>query len=205
MKSLVFSALLFFAVFASGQAITNHDVVHQDGAMAEVILDQSGSSVILNVSRQAADPGGNVQTFLLYNAFTSMPDGGFTDTIASGFIPSDTFRGDSAAHLTLNVDTSRVSAFSVTTCTFIFFPQFTETCAPGVLGVIQLDWTQSHNSTTHTVTIQQQVFNQARIETHQNSDTASAVVSGSFLGTAVNAGGQVGVNHGSTLELFRFH
>jgi hypothetical protein len=205
MKLLLFNTLLFCAVYSSGQAITSHDVVHQDGATASMGFSQDGGLISLNVSRGTVDPGASPQTFIFYEIFSSSPDGSFTETFASGSIPNDSFHGGSAAHMTLNVDTSQAPSFTATTCTFTFFPQFTETCAPGALGVIQLDWIQSHNSTTHTVVSQTQVFNQARIETHQDSDTASAVVTGSFLGIAVNAGGTTGVNHGSTLELFRFH
>jgi hypothetical protein len=204
MKPLVF-AILFYAVFASGQAFTSHDIVHQDGATASVGFSQDGGFFQLDVSRGTVEPGNGPQVFILYQSFLSLPDASFSTTIGSGSLPSDAFQGDSAAHLMLNVDTSQVTSFTATTCIFTFFPEFTETCAPGALGVIQLDWIQSHNSTTHSVVSQTQVFNQARIETHQNSDTASAVVTGSILGTSVNAGGTTGVNHASTLELFRFH
>ena len=204
MKQLVFS-MLFYAVFASGQAITNHDVVHQEGAAASVGFSQDGGFFQLDVSRGTVEPGTGPQVFILYQSFISLPDASFSATIGSGSLPSDAFQGDSAAHLTLNVDTSQVTSFTTTTCIFTFFPQFTETCTPGALGVIQLEWIQSHNSTTHSVISQTQVFNQARVETHQNSDTASAAVTGSILGVTVNAGGTTGVNHASTLELFRFH
>jgi hypothetical protein len=205
MKHLFFSTLLFYAVFASGQAFISHDVVHQDGATASMGFSQDGGFISLDVSRGTVAPGNSPQAFIIYEIFSSSPDGSLTETFASGSIPSDSLHGDSAAHMTLNLDTSQASSFTTTTCTFTFFPQFTESCVPGALGVIQLDWIQSHNSTTHSVVSQTQVFNQARIETHQDSDTASAVVTGSFLGIAVNAGGTTGVNHGSTLELFRFH
>jgi hypothetical protein len=204
MKQLVFS-MLFYAVFASGQAITSHDVVHQEGATASLNFSQDGGFFSLNVSRGTVDPGSGPQAFIFYQSFSSLPDGTFSETFASGSLPGDAFQGDSASHLTLNIDTSQVASFTATTCTFTFFPQFIETCVPGALGVIQLEWAQSHNSTTHSVVSQTQVFNQARIETHQESDTASASVTGSILGVSVNAGGTTGVNHASTLELFRFH
>jgi hypothetical protein len=204
MTQLIFS-MLFYAVFASGQAVTSHDVVHQEGAAASVDFSQDGGFFSLHVSRGTVEPGTGPQVFIFYQSFSSSPDGSFSETFASGSLPSSAFQGDSAAHLTLNVDTNQVASFTATTCTFTFFPQFTETCMPGALGVIQLEWIQSHNSTTHSVISQTQVFNPARVETHQDSDTASADVTGSILGITVNAGGTTGVNHASTLELFRFH
>ena len=202
MKQLFFSLLLFCAVFASGQTVISHDTVHQEGAAANVPISQDGGFTSLSVSR-ATDPQGNPQTFLFYDAFLNTPEG-FVETVASGLIPNDAFQGDSAAHLRLNVDTSQISTFSTTTCTLTFFPQFTVTCVPGALGVIQLDWAQNRSSTTHSVTAQSESFNLARIELHQTSDEVSAVVTGSFLGIPVNASGPAMVNHSSTMEVFRF-
>jgi len=202
MKQLFFSLLFFCTVCASGQAVVSHETVHQEGAAASVPISQDGGFTSLNVSR-GTDPQGNPQTFLFYDTFLNTPNG-FVETVASGLIPNDAFQGDSAAHLRLNLDTSQISTFSTTTCTLTFFPQFTDTCVPGALGVIQLDWVQTRSSTTHSVTTQSQSFNLARIELHQNSDQVSAVVTGSFLGIAVNSSGPAMVNHSSTLEVFRF-
>jgi hypothetical protein len=202
MKQLFFSLLLFCTAFASGQAVISHETVHQEGAAASVPISQDGGFTSLNVSR-GTDPQGNPQTFLFYDTFLNTADG-VVETVASGLIPNDAFQGDSAAHLRLNVDTSQVTTFSTTTCTITFFPQFTDNCVPGALGVIQLDWVQTRSSTTHSVTTQSQSFNLARIELHQNSDQVSAVVNGSFLGIQVNSSGPAMVNHSSTLDVFRF-
>jgi hypothetical protein len=202
MKILLFGTLLFFAVLSSGQAIISHDTVHQEGAAASVPISQDGGFTSLSISR-GTDPKGNPQTFLFYDTFLNTPDG-FVETVASGLIPNDAFQGDSAAHLRLNVDTSQVTTFSTTTCTLTFFPQFTDNCVPGALGVIQLDWAQSRSSVTHSVTTQSESFNLARIELHQTSDQVSAVVTGSFLGIPVNTSGPAMVNHSSSMEVFRF-
>jgi len=202
MKQLFFSLLFFCAVFASGQAVVSHETVHQEGAAASVPISQDGGFTSLSVSR-ATDPQGNPQTFLFYDTFLNTPDG-FVETVASGLIPNDAFQGGSAAHLRLNVDTSQITTFSTTTCTLTFVPQFTDTCVPGALGVIQLDWVQTRSSTTHSVTTQSQSFNLARIELHQTSDQVSAIVAGSFLGISVNSTGPAMVNHSSSMEVFRF-
>lgn len=202
MKQLFFILLLLCAVFTNGQTVISHDVVHQEGAAASVPISQDGGFTSLNVSR-ATDPQGNPQTFLFYDTFLQTPDS-FVETVASGLIPNDALQGDSAAHLRLNVDTSQITTFSTTTCTLTFVPQFTDTCVPGALGVIQLDWVQSRSSSTHSVTAQSESFNLARIELHQTSDQVSAIVTGTFLGIPVNASGPAMVNHSSTMEVFRF-
>ena len=81
MKQLIFG-ILFYAVFASGQAITSHDVVHQEGATASVGFSQNGGFFQLDVSRGTVEPGTGLQVFILYQSFVSLPDAALVRRLA---------------------------------------------------------------------------------------------------------------------------
>ena len=201
MKSITVAAAVLLTSLAM-MAQTSTDVVHQDGLTAQALAFTGGTSIDLNVSR-GTDTSGQVETFLFFDTFQQTSDG-FIDTFASGQIPDASLQGHDPAHVVLDVDTSQLTNFISSSCTFSFVT-FTQTCGPAQTGLIHLEWRQVRATTTHTSLDMQQTFFQVRINTHQVSDTASAALSGSFFGLDPSSGGgEVGVNHGSTIEIDRF-
>jgi hypothetical protein len=201
MKSIILAAAVLFTWLPMA-AQTNTDVVHQDGLFAQALAFSGGTSIDLNVSR-GTDASGQTETFLFFDSFQQTADG-FTDTFASGQIPDGSLQGDDPARVLLDVDTSQLTNFISSSCTFSFIT-FTETCGPAPAGLIHLQWRQIRATTTHTNLDMQQNFFQFRITTHQVSDTASAALSGSIFGLDPSSGGgEIGVNHGSSIEIDRF-
>lgn len=197
----LFVALLFLPALLVAQ--TNPDVAfHSNGIFAQVITFNNGTDIALNVSR-GTDSSGTASTFLMYNMFTDEPDS-FSDTFGFGTIPDGSFLGDDPAHLTLNVDTSQLSGFVASTCTFSFV-SFTQSCSPAAVGLIHVEWQQNRVFTMHEVSDVQQTFLQIRVQEHTEADVASSTASGSIVGSSFqDAGGQAGVNHNSGIQIFRF-
>jgi len=201
MKSMVVAAAVLFTSL-SITAQTNTSIVHQDGIFAQALAFTGGTSIDLNVSR-GTDASGQAETFLFFDIFQQTSDG-IIDTFASGQIPDGSLQGDDPAHVVLDVDTSQLTNFISSSCMFSFIT-FTETCGPAPAGLIHLEWRQIRATTTHTSLGMQQTFFQFRTSTHQVSDSASAALSGSIFGfDPSDGGGEVGVNHGSTIEIDRF-
>ena len=201
MKTMILAAAVLFTSLTM-RAQTNTSVVHQDGLFAQALAFTGGTSIDLNVSR-GTDASGQAETFLFFDTFQQTSDG-IIDTFASGQIPDGSLQGDDPAHVVLDVETSQLTNFISTTCTFSFVT-FTETCGPSPVGLIHVEWRQVRATTTHTSLDMQQTFFQFRTSTHQVSDSASAALSGSFFGLdPSDGGGEVGVNHGSTIEIDRF-
>lgn len=174
-------------------------VFHSNGAFAQLLtFTPDGTEIIVQVQR-GTDASGNPSTFLVYDTFGSTADS-FTDTFASGVIPDSAFQGGDPANLSLNVDTSQVAGFSSTTCTFSNI-DFTFTCGPGAVGLIQITWQQDHFSSTHTVSNVQQTFAQFMSQQHTVADAGTAQANGSFMGTTIQGGGTAGVNHNSLLQI----
>ncbi len=201
MKAITLVAMLLFATLAMSAQSNTHFVQHQDGLMGTADLFSSGESVFLQVSRGTDFFTGEPTTFIFFFSFADNPNG-FTDTFGVGTIPNDSITGNDPAHVVLDVDLSQLNTVSGSSCTFNFV-DFTETCQPLPLGVVHLEWRQTRSFSLHTVSDQQQTFSNFSLNIHQNSDTASAAVTGSFLGLEISdGGGQVGINHNSELELF---
>jgi hypothetical protein len=196
----IVATVVLFCSLAFGQADPGANVVHANGLFAFANTFANGTSTFLSVSR-GTGPSGEPATFLFLSMFTLTPDGLIT-TFSAGFVPNETLRGDNPAHIQLTVDTSQVPGFPSSTCTFVFFPNFTETCTDGPLGVIDLEWKQNGSFSTHSVSTTQVTFPLATIQSHGESDTASGTVNGSILGSpVVNVGANSGVNHNITLTV----
>jgi len=174
---------------------------HSRGTFAQFFSFQNNSDVFLSVSRNG-EAGQQASTFLNFSSFTFNSDG-FTDTFAFGQIPNESLRSGGDKRVSLNVDLSQVSSFQITTCTFNF-TNFTFNCQPGPFGVVQVDWVQDGNFSTHLLSNERQQFFQFTIHTQQDSDSSSASVSGSVTGIPVNNGfGNIGVHHDTQMEFFK--
>lgn len=200
-----FVILLSCMVPASVSAQTTSPPVetfHKNGTFAFTSgFSGPTTSIFLQVNRGQSS-GGAPSTFLFFDtfAFTSQ---GFTDTFGSGEIPNTALTGDSTDHLTLAVDTSQVSGFKVTTCTFTFFP-FSETCQSGPFGPIQVHWQKTNQFSEKITSTEQLDFTQFTIIQDSNSEIAFDLTQISYLGTSfTNSGGIVGVEHNTNISIVR--
>ena len=117
MKSMVVAAAVLFTSL-SITAQTNTSIVHQDGIFAQALAFTGGTSIDLNVSR-GTEASGHAETFLFFDIFQQTSDG-IIDTFASGQIPDGSLQGDDPAHVVLDVDTSQLTNFISSSCTFSF-------------------------------------------------------------------------------------
>ena len=211
MKFRIFAVVVLLASSLMGQSNSAQSAVaqasgpivsfHSRGTFAQFFSFQNGSDVFLSVSRNG-EAGQQATTFLNFSSFTFSSDA-FTDTFAFGQIPNESLRSGGDKRVSLNVDLSQVSSFQVTTCTFSF-TNFTFTCQSGPFGVVQVDWVQDGNFSTHLISNERQQFFQFTIHTQQDSDSSSASVSGSVTGIPVNNGfANIGIHHDTQMEFFK--
>lgn len=203
MKALVTTAMLFLSTLLPAQSNPTL-IFHGKGASADINLILPDGTQLSLEGVRGSDDTGSPSTLLLYTAFSFSSDS-ITETFAAATIPNEAFRGDDAAHLVLDVDTSQLTDFSAQTCVFSFI-DFTETCGPAALGVIQFEWRQNRAFTQHIVSDRNTTDILGREHEHQESDSASADVTGSFLGLPVSASfGNVNTAHNTVIEIFRTH
>jgi len=142
------------------------------------------------------------QTLLLYNYAFSSPDRSSTFQFGGGYIPNDAVQLNNANVAKLNVDTSQVSGFVATSCTH--FPGQIQTCTPGPVGVIQMDWQQDGVMSNRTLSQNWKTFPGARLHTQLNSELSSAHVTGTFLGNSFTSDlGDIGKMANSLFEIFQ--
>jgi hypothetical protein len=159
--------------------------------------------VNLQVSRGSNSTSGNSAS-LQYTVISEPADfSSITVTNVFGPIPSGAFTGVTTHDLVLNIDTSTLdpTTFASETCT-TDFTTFTQTCVPGPVGLIQLEF-QENGAQRTIVDLKQTTFS-GPVTTHlrQKSDNSTANVQGSVFGVQVTgAPANVGVNHQSTLEI----
>lgn len=181
----------------------------QDAEFAS--LSQStgpNSSFSIQVSRGLTTASGATAS-LQYSAFsiTTDPTTGnpvsVTFTNEFGAIPPTTFTGQNTKNLALNIDTSTLdpTVFTAETCV-LDLTTFLETCGPGPLGVINLQFRENDFQST-VINLHQEVTNgPVMTRTHQRSDNSTANVAGTIYGTAVSStGAQVGVNDMTSVEV----
>lgn len=201
MKFPIVAVVVLFASSLMAQSTGPVLSFHSRGTFAQLVTFQNGSDILLTVTRNG-EAGDQATTLLSYSIFSSTATG-FTDTFAFGLIPNESLQGGNDKHVGLNVDTSQISSFQATTCTFDF-TTFTNTCQPGTLGLVQLDWQQDGNSSSHLIANQRQTFFQFTTHEQRNTDAASATANGSVAGIPVTAGfGTIGTNHDSLMEFFK--
>ncbi len=192
LKLLVLAASMLMTVSMMAQKTSS---THSSGAFADVSAFTNNSNVFADVTRTDDSNGNNVFLFLDIFSFTN---DGFTDTFFFGTLPPDALEGDNTKHLSVNVSADQVAALQITTCTFSF-TTFTDTCQPAT-GAIQLDFQQNGAFSNRTISDTTSTFSQVSFRNHQDSDSASAVASGSVLGlTITNGFADVGTNRDTTL------
>lgn len=189
-----------FSASASAQT-TNTPVAtfHKNGTSGSAFGFNGPTEISLQVNR-GQNSGGGPSTFLTFSVFTFTAQS-FTETFGFGEIPNTALKGDSTAHLTLALDTSQISGFQVSTCTFSFIT-FTFTCQSGPFGPIQVDWQTTNQFSGKITSTQQFEFFQFMMIENQNSSFSFALSQISYLGTSLSGGGSVGVEHSTSISIF---
>jgi len=203
MKKLLAVAVVVLPMVLTAQ--TQHLKQTNDGAFAAVSSNTDPLSTFnIQVSRSSAN-GTNI-SFVSETFAADFSTGSFT--LIVGAIPNSAFSGDNTRNLTLDLDTSTLDPTTSTaeTCTLDFTqvdPDFT--CGPVAPGTIHLAFQE--NGIQRDRVLAHEAFSTVgpvTIHTHQRSDSGSANVQGTILGTAVSSSNAtVGVNHMSTLEFIQ--
>jgi len=197
MKTRLLIVFLALSTLAFAQSNAPKISTRMSGAFADSTFTISGHNVNLAVSTIA----GQEQMLLNYNYSFRSPDGSFTFAFGFGYIPNDTVMINNANVATLDVDTSQVAGFTATTCTF--YPGSRATCTAGPFGVIQIDWHQDGVVSNRSLSENWKTFPGARLHTSAKSDSNSASVTGSFLGSDFYSDlGNIGTNQNSLFEMF---
>lgn len=203
MKKLLAVAVVVLPMVLTAQ--TQHIKQINDGAFAAVSSNTDPlSSFNLQVSRSSS--GGTNLTFFSTSFAADFSSATFTEIV--GVIPNSAFAGDNTRNLTLDLDTSTLDPTTSTSqsCTLDFTqvdPIFT--CGPLTAGTIHLAFQE--NGIQRNRLLAYEAFSTVgpvTIHTHQRSDSGSANVQGTILGTDVSSSNaNVGVNHMSTLEFIQ--
>lgn len=203
MKKLLAVAVVVLPMVLAAQ--TQHFKQTNDGAFASVSSNTDPLSTFsIQVSRSSSN-GTNIS----FVSETFAPDFSTgTFTLIIGAIPNSAFSGDNTRNLNLNLDTSTLDPTTSTseTCTLDFTqvdPVFT--CGPIAPGTIQLSFQENDFQRDRLLALEAfSTIGPVTIHTHQRSDSGSANVQGTILGTAVSSSNAtVGVNHMSTLEFIK--
>jgi hypothetical protein len=210
MRRILLSTLLALAILQSGtlMAQTTLFKFNQDGEFA--FVDQSidqNTSIRVTVARNSAT-GTAPTASISFALLVFSPDfSTLTVTQIVGNIPGSAFTGQTAQHLTLNLDTSQLdpNASLNQTCTILVNDLGGLSCVPGPSGNIQLTFAANGFLRSRVLAFGAEFTNSIFTERiHQRSDSGSANFSGTVLGTTVSgSGATVGVNHNSSFEFVR--
>jgi hypothetical protein len=178
-----------------------------DGAFAAISGSDSLSNFSLQVSRGSANS--STTTNLIFVSFAFSADFSSANIVEIvGPIPNSSFSGDNTKNLTLNLDPSTLDpTVTVIESCSIDFTQVDPivTCGPLPPGGIQLAF-QENDIQRQRLLAQEQfsTFGPVTIHSHQRSDSGSATVQGTILGTSISSSNaSVGVNHLSTIQFTR--
>ena len=195
------SALCLFAMQGILSAQTS--TFHASGEFAEIITNINGSTVLLFAARGCTgSPCFTSNTILVFDSFALTPNGSvFVE--GEGVIPDDALQADSPEHVTLNLDTTQVPGFQITSCSFV--PGSGFKCQPGQGGVIQIEWRRTQANSTTTMQETHTTSGPFVTNFHQNQDFFSAVSSGTFLGSSFSdrSRSTIGTNKDTTITLSR--
>lgn len=177
--SLAAAVCLFSSLLAAQTTTAFHS--NADGAFALVRANNMTAEIDVN--------RGDSSTFLDIFATSPGSNGGFTVTTGFGTIPNADFVTDGFQRMALNVDTSQIAGFQSVTCTVSFTPFFSETCQPGPLGLIQVNWTANGIETFNIIEERHTTQGGLTVDLHINSSNHSANASGSYLGSSFPTAG----------------
>ncbi|HEY6967901.1 MAG TPA: hypothetical protein VJA94_01755 [Candidatus Angelobacter sp.] len=204
MKLLPLSACLLLAVCMVGQSSSKPQIItlHSSSVSIDLFAFSNSKDIFMNVVR-TDNPGGN-GTFLSFDIHSFSNDI-VTDTFGSGQIPNLSLTGDNTKHLSLSVDTSQLSSFQTTSCTLNSVTS-TQTCQPGPVGLIQLDFQQDGAFSVRNISDSMLTFFQFTEHDQRNSDAASAFANGSLLGIPVsNGSSEIDLNRDTAITITSNH
>jgi hypothetical protein len=205
MKKLLIAAVVLLPLALTAQ--TKHIKLTNDGAFASVQTNNPTANFQLQVSR-AFSGGSNTSTNLFFISSSFNADLTVLTIIEIvGPIPNGAFTGDNTKNLALSLDPSTLdpTVTTVESCTLDFsqpVPSFV--CGALPAGTIQLNFQENDFQLNHLVQTQTSTVGPVTVTSHQRSDSGSANVTGTIFGTSVSSpGGNVGVNHLSSIEFTR--
>ena len=205
MKKLLLAAVVLLPLALVAQ--TKHVKLTNDGAFASISTSNSTSNFELEVSR-AFSTGNNTSTnmFFLSSSFNADLTA-FTLIEIVGPIPNSAFSGDNTKNLAIDLDPSTLdpTVTTIESCTLDFTqPSLGFVCGPLPAGTIHLSFRENDLQQSHLVQTQTSTVGPVTINSHQRSDSGSANVQGTIFGASVSSpGGNVGVNHLSSIEFTR--
>jgi hypothetical protein len=204
MKRLILTALLvsFPAVLALHAQTLKFK---QEGEFANLFASPDQfTTVNLSVSRSSSTNTAPTATLNFASVVVASDFSSETFVEITGAIPFNDFTGETTKHLVLDFDTSQLdpsNSFNVT-CT-IDLATFNQTCNPGPMGTIHLEFAENGLQRTQLLNLDEVVTSgPTTTRIHQRSDNSSANVQGSIFGVPfTSANATVGVNFESTLEV----
>lgn len=204
-KLLVIAAVVLLPLALAAQ--TKHVKLTNDGAFASFQTSNSTSNFQLQVSR-AFSTGNNTSTNLFFVSVAFSADlTSLTVLEIVGPIPNSSFAGDNTKNLTLSLDPSTLdpTVTTIESCSIDFTqPSPTFVCGPLPAGTIQLSFQENDIQETSLVQTQTSILGPVTIISHQRSESGSATVQGTVLGTSISSSnGSSGVNHLSSIEFTR--
>lgn len=206
MKQLLGVALMLFLPLAL-TAENHHMKFTQSGEFASFSASPDPlTNVNLTVSRSSSTTGGSSAN-LNYFSFTVAPDfNSETFVQIVGEIPTSAFTGQSTQDLVLNLDTSTLDPTTTfnESCT-LDLTTFIETCSPGPLGLIHLEFHENGIQRTQVLDFDEVITNGSNVtRIHQTSDNGTANMNGSIFGVPFSStSATVGVNFGTTVEFMK--
>jgi hypothetical protein len=204
-KLLVIATVVLLPLALAAQ--TKHVKLTNDGTFASVQTSNPTANFQLQVSR-AFSTGNTTSTNLFFISSSFNADlTVFTLIEIVGPIPNGAFTGDNTKNLALNLDPSMLdpNVTTIESCTLDFsqpVPSFV--CGPLPAGTIQLNFQENDIQLDHLVRTETSTVGPVSVTSHQRSDSGSANVTGTIFGASVSSpGGNVGVNHLSSIEFTR--
>lgn len=189
-------SVLAIATLAAGQKVITY---HSNGAVASIDSFSNGNIFgSLSVTRNGVGPSATTNMFLSFTIF----DENFnviTSSFGFGTIPGNSLKGDGTGAMTLDLDLSVASDYTL--CTFT--PNTGTTCASPGQGTINLAWRRLNLFSSHSVDNLIQSYPGVRYQVSATGDTSSASVQGTIFGTTLanyNAG--IGSQHQASHSVF---
>ena len=173
---------------------------HASGEFAETFANANGTFFNVFAARGCdANPCTTNNTILVF--FANIPTAnGVVFVLGSGVIPDSALDATSPDHASLNVDTSQVSGFNTTACTFV--PGSGFVCQPGgPTGVIQAEWKRTRAGFLTNLEEDHTSLGPFVIDMHKDQDFFRAAATGSFFGSSFSDStrSQIGTNKDTTI------
>jgi hypothetical protein len=197
------STLLTALLLTAPHAARAQTSFHASGEFAETFANANGAFVNIFAARGCdSNPCATTNTILVFFASIQTANG-VVFLEGSGVIPDSAFDAGSPDHASLNVDTSQVSGFSTTACSFV--PGSGFVCQPGPTGVIQAEWKRTRAGSLTDLEEEHKSLGPFVIDTHKDQDFFRAAATGTFFGSSFSDSTrtQIGANKDTTISVSR--